>query len=409
MSEPGPRTDAPRARARRIVVAPDGFKGTVSAAVAARELAAGWQSIDPDADLVLRPMADGGEGTLAAFEAAVAGARLMPVTVWGPRGEPHAASWLLLPPTETAPGTTAVVELASTAGIELFGSRLDPWHASTRGFGDAIRSALEHGVSRLVLAIGSSASTDGGAGMLAALGARFSGVDPGRALAANDLAAITRVDLGGLLPLPPGGVLVLTDVTSPLLGEAGAARVFGPQKGFEPGEIDAVESALRSYAHLLPADPETPGAGAAGGTGFGLLAWGATLSPGAPAVADLMGLPAAIGDADLVVTGEGRYDAQSGSGKAPAFVARVAADAGVPVALVAGSIDPGADAAGFAAVRSLSELAGSSSAAMADPRRWLRLAGAHLARVPVAVTGAEGRYSLHPTAVKTDRPGAAGE
>lgn len=366
----------------RVVVALDSFKGSIRAADAAVELAIGWRRVDPEAELLLRPMADGGEGTLAAFAAAVPAARMMPTEVSPPATSTSAAlaaSWLLLPPDAASVRGTGVVELASTAGIELYGDRLDPWRASTRGFGDAIRAALEHGVSRLVLAIGSSASTDGGAGMLAALGARFEGAgDDGPA--ARDLSAITGIDVSDLLPLPPGGAVVLTDVTNPLLGLAGAAAIFGPQKGFGPDDIAAAEAGLRSFAQLLAADPGAPGSGAAGGTGFALLAWGATLTPGAPTVARLIDLPAALEQADLVVTGEGRYDTQSDAGKVPGFVSAAAADAGVPVALVAGRIDRGADVSAFAAAVSLTELAGSPAAAMADARPWLRAAGEGLAR-----------------------------
>lgn len=366
----------------RVVFAPDGFKGTLAADAVAVALAEGWREVDPGAEAVLRPMADGGEGTIAAFAAAVAGARRMPVRVAAPagaRGAELEADWLLLPPTADDPGGTGVVELASTAGIELYAHGRDPWRASTFAFGEAIAAALDHGVSRLLLAIGSSASTDGGAGMLAALGARFAGVAAHRPVGAADLAAITGADLAGLRPPPPGGVTVLTDVTSPLLGAAGSAAVFGPQKGFAPEELAVVDDALRRYAAHLPADPGEPGTGAAGGTGFALRAWGAQLVPGAPAVAERIGLAGAVAAASLVVTGEGRYDASSSAGKAASFVARSAADAGVGTALVAGGVARDADRSPFVATLALSDLAGSAEAAMADPRRWLRRAGALLA------------------------------
>ncbi|MFT4210859.1 MAG: glycerate kinase [Microbacterium sp.] len=365
--------------ARRVVLAPDSFKGSIAAAEAASALAAGWHDADPDADLVLRPMADGGEGTLDAFAVAVPGARRIRVAVPPPAGTGPGidAEWLLLPPTPDAPAGTGVVELAATCGIELFGDARDPWHASTEGFGVAIAAALDAGVSRLVLAIGSSASTDGGAGMLRALGGRFTGDDGARGAA--HLAAVDAVDPTGLRPLPPAGAVVLTDVTNPLLGPRGAAAVFGPQKGFSPDEIADVDAALARYAALFDVDPETPGAGAAGGTGFALLAWGARLVPGASEVARLVGLSEVVATASVVVTGEGAYDGQSAAGKAPAHAAALAADAGVPAALVAGRIDPGADTAAFAASVSLTELAGSPEAALAEPARWLRVASAELA------------------------------
>ncbi|QKJ20600.1 glycerate kinase [Microbacterium hominis] len=368
-----------------VVIAPDSFKGSIPAASAAAALAEGWTSARPDDRIRLRPMADGGEGTLDAFAAAVPGARRMPVTVTGPEASPVAASWLLLPPTPDAPAGTAVVELASTSGIELLGApqRLRPLDADTRGFGEAIAAALAHGVSRLVLGIGSSSSTDGGLGMLRALGATAVDraglpVPPG----GRGLAAVAAIDLSGLAALPAGGVQVLSDVTNPLLGAWGAAAVFGPQKGARPDDVVRLDAALARFADLVGpgrADPSTPGAGAAGGTGFGLIAWGASLVPGSPAVAELIGLHDAVEAASHVITGEGSFDGQSAAGKVPAHVGALAEDAGVPVALVAGRITADADVTAFAEAVSLTTLAGSPEAAMAEPATWLRAAGARLA------------------------------
>jgi glycerate kinase len=209
------------------VLAPDSFKGTITAADAAASLAEGWASVDPSATFVHRPMADGGEGTVAAFAAAVPGARRMPVVVDGPAGVPLETSWLLLPASAGSAGGTGVIDLASTSGIELLDD-LRPWDADTTGFGQAIAAALDHGVTRLVVGIGSSASTDGGTGMLSALGARFldaSGEPVVRG--ARGLADIASVDLSALRTAPQ--VRVLTDVTNPLVGPRGAAAVFGPQ------------------------------------------------------------------------------------------------------------------------------------------------------------------------------------
>ncbi|GAB2513314.1 glycerate kinase [Microbacterium petrolearium] len=377
-------TDSPR-----VVFAPDSFKGSLAAAGVARALAEGW----PGAEAVARPMADGGEGTLDAFATAVPGSRRTPVRVTGPLGFGIDAAWLWLPPTDDAPQGTGVVELASTSGIELLGDARRPWDASTLGFGQAIAAALDHGVSRLVLGIGSSASTDGGAGLLTALGARFTN-DFGASIApgAAGLEEVAAADLTRLRPLPEGGVQVLSDVTNPLLGPAGAAAVFGPQKGVD--DVTRAEAALARFADVLGrtageslpvtaarhADPAAPGAGAAGGAGYGLLAWGAELVPGAVRIAELTGLREAIAGADLVVTGEGSFDGQSAAGKAPAHVAELARAAGVPVALVAGRIAPDADVSAFVRAVSLTELAGSGEAAIADPERWLREAGAALAR-----------------------------
>ncbi len=391
-----------------VVIAPDSFKGTAPALAAARAIAEGWASVRPGDRLHLLPMADGGEGTLDAFEAAFAAdpaaavdpavragvraasdaalgvaagadspaaelrARRMPVEVRGPDDLPVASSWLLLP------GGTGVVELANTSGLTLLDT-LRPLDAHTVGFGQAIAAALDHGVHRLLLALGGSASTDGGAGALAALGARF--VDatnrPIR-LGNRGLGTLAQADLSTLRELPPGGVQILCDVTNPLLGPNGAAAVFGAQKGATGPQVVGLESNLKRLARLIRVEPSTPGAGAAGGTAFGLLAWGATLAPGARAVGEALGVPAALAGASVLITGEGRFDAQSGAGKVPSYLLGQAAEAGVPAMLVAGSIE--ADTAAFAAAHSLSALAGSSAAAMADPLRYLREAGAALAR-----------------------------
>ncbi len=377
----------------RVVLAPDSFKGTASAADAAAALAAGWRAVRPADELVVRPMADGGEGTLDAFASAVPGATRMPLTVRGPVSSPVSTHWLLLP------DGTGVVELAATSGITLL-DPLEPLDAHSAGFGEAIAAALDHGVERLLLALGGSASTDGGAGALVALGGRFLDAT-GRpvALGNRGLASLARVDLSGLRPLPAGGAVILGDVTNPLLGPLGAAAVFGPQKGADAATVAVLEEHLARLARLSDgaasghaadaSDAGTvvgsvhglaavPGAGAAGGAGFGLMLWGAEMGGGAALIASTVGLAAAIAGAELVITGEGRFDGQSEAGKAPTVVAGLARGAGVPTALVAGAIT--AEPRGFAASVALSELAGSGAAAMAEPLRWLEAAGAELAR-----------------------------
>lgn len=361
-----------------VVLAPDSFKGTITAADAAAALAEGWASIAPDAEFVRRPMADGGEGTVAAFAAAVPGAVRMPVSVDGPAGALIDSSWLLLPPTDDAPHGTAVVDLASTSGIELL-DELRPWDADTTGFGQAIVAALDHGVSQLVLGIGSSASTDGGTGLLTQLGARFLDAS-GKPIArgARGLADIASVDLSGLRVAPV--VRVLTDVTNPFTGPRGAAEVFGPQKGLRAAaDIADVDATLARLADRLGLDATLPGTGAAGGAGGALVAWGARLAPGAEEVAALIGLADAVAGADVVITGEGSYDGQSGDGKVPSFIAALATRSGARPLLAAGRIAADADTALFAASASLTDLAGSSDAALAEPARWLRVAGAELA------------------------------
>ncbi|MFC5432934.1 glycerate kinase [Microbacterium suwonense] len=363
----------------RVVFAPDSFKGTITAAEAARVLADAWRDVDPEAQIVLRPMADGGEGTVAAFAAAVPDAERMPIIVTGPAGVPVDTSWLLLQASDDAPHGTAVIDLASTSGIELL-DQLRPWDVDTTGFGQAVAAALDHGVSRLVLGIGSSASTDGGTGMLRALGARFldragQSIAPG----ARGLSALASVDLSALRAAPE--VLVLTDVTNPLTGPRGAAEVFGPQKGLtDAADRAAADAGLARLAELLDLDATVPGAGAAGGVGGALVAWGARLLPGAEEVARLIGLADAVAGSDVVVTGEGSYDGQSGDGKVPSFVAALAANAGARAALVAGRITTDADTGPFAVSVSLTELAASPASALAEPTRWLHEAGRRLAR-----------------------------
>jgi glycerate kinase len=356
-----------------VVIAPDSFKGTVSATAAAAAIARGWASIRPTDELVLRPMADGGEGTLDAFDGAVPGATRMPVTVTGPDDREVHAEWLKLP------DGTGVVELAAASGLHLL-DPLQPLDAHTLGFGQLIVAAIDAGAERLVLGIGGSASTDGGTGMLAALGARF--LDSAGwpiPLGNRGLAALAAVDLSGLRTVPAGSI-GLSDVTNPLLGSNGAARIFGPQKGATQSDLEIMDANLARLAMVLGLQSlaAESGAGSAGGAGFGLLAWGATVAAGARSVGELIGLPAATASADLVVTGEGRFDAQTASGKVAHYVASVAERSRVPVALVAGAIDAPAEA--FADAISLTALAGSAAAARSDAERWLVEAGATLAR-----------------------------
>lgn len=375
----------------RVIFAPDSFKGSATAAEVARSLAEGWARVRPLDDLRLIPMADGGEGTLDAVEVAVAGSRRVAVQVTGPGDQSPdsrrlATSWLRLPATDSAPGGTGVVELASTSGISLVDPPL-PLNAHTFGFGQAIAAALDDGVSRLLLALGGSASTDGGAGALMALGARLLDAE-GRMipLGGGALSALSSVDLTRLRNRPEGGALVLSDVTNPLLGVLGAASVFGEQKGANATERVALEHALENLANLLPGDVSAPGGGAGGGAGFGLMAWGADMASGAAVLGQTSGLAVEVESADIIVTGEGRFDHQSASGKVPSYVTELArratsgcdgAGAGRVVMLVAGAIEAPTDH--FAQVRSLVDLAGNLEGAITEPLRWLREAGASLA------------------------------
>ncbi len=356
-----------------VVIAPDSFKGTATAIEVTDALAEGWASVRPDDVLVRMPLADGGEGTLDAFEVAVPGAVRVPVTVQGPDGRDVDASWIRLP------DNSAVVELAETSGITLLDPLL-PFDAHTFGFGQAIAAALDAGVNRVYLAIGGSSSTDGGVGALTALGARFLDANGAPIVqGGRGLTALAAVDLAALRPLPAGGAVVLSDVTHPLLGPSGAAAVFGPQKGATAADVAVLDAGLARLAALLPADASTPGSGAAGGTGFGLLAWGATLAAGADAVGEVVHAADAVASASIVITGEGRFDGQSDAGKVPSYVRSLAAVGSARAMLVAGAIT--AEPLGFDAAVSLTELAGSATSAMADTRVWLREAGSRLAAV----------------------------
>lgn len=324
-----------------VVIAPDSFKGTLAAREAAEAIAAGWRSERPGDDILMLPQADGGEGTLDAIEASVPDTvRHVVPSVTGPDGSPVAASWLALP------DGTAVVELAISSGLPLM-HEPDPLGATTRGLGEVVLAALATRPRRLLVGLGGSASTDGGRGVLE------------------------------VVPSVEVEVVLLTDVTAPLLGPRGAAAVFGPQKGASPAQIVQLEQRLAAFAAELGGDPTAPGAGAAGGTGFGLAtAWGATISSGADHIAGLTGLAAALDRMDAALTGEGRYDAQSTTGKVVGQLLARAEHLDVTVGVLAGQL--GAVAPVWAVA--LADLAGSTTAALADPARWLEAAGRRAAR-----------------------------
>lgn len=354
----------------KVLIAPDSFKGSASAAEVAAALAHGWRSMRGDDEIVLLPQADGGEGTLEAI--ATAGAwHWRQREVHGPDGRRVPARWLL------DDDGRAVVELAESSGIALL-PRLDPWRADSRGLGEVIAAALAAGARSVQVGLGGSASTDGGAGVLMALGLKAfdDGGNP-IGVGARGLAELAHVDAEGLAALPPGGVELLADTEAPLYGPRGAAAVFGPQKGATPEDIAGLDSGLRRWAQALSAaglaaDPEQPGAGAAGGVGFGLLAWGATTTSGSQRIAALTGLPRHLADADVVVTGEGRFDDTSLGGKLVGHVLAAAEQAGTAAVVVAGQVA----AQCTVPTVSLTELAGSGDAAIGDPLRWLHAAGA---------------------------------
>lgn len=361
----------------RILVAPDSFKGTATAAQAATAIAAGWRSVRP-ADTVLElPLADGGEGSAAVIRASTPGASEIRCRATGPDGILVDAGWLLLP------DGTAVVELAAASGLTLM-RRKDALGAQTTGFGEQLAAAAaDPRVRRIVATVGGSAATDGGAGALSALGARF--LDPaGKPLGSGGgmLNRCARVDVSALVPPPEGGVQVLTDVTAPLLGPRGAAAVFGPQKGATADDVTLLEASLARLAAVIGGEPDQAGAGAAGGAAFGLATlWNARLEPGARLIGEVVGLSGAVDRSDLVITGEGRFDAQSTTGKVVGHV--LGTVAGQRVLLIAGQIDR-ALPAGIERAVELCRLAGSGDRAMVDAQRWLRAAGAELSAATAA-------------------------
>ncbi|HVB76643.1 MAG TPA: glycerate kinase [Candidatus Nitrosotalea sp.] len=317
-----------------VVVAPNPFKGVLSAPDAAAAMARGVRRADPTAQLRLSPMADGGEGTLQAL---LGGRPGLPVTVEGPLGGGVPAQFGLLPG-----DGTAVVELAQSSGGALLPRRLwDPARTSTYGFGQMLEAARRSGVARIIAAIGGSITNDGGAGMAQALGFRLLdrwGDDLPRGGMA--LRALERIDASGLDPhWPEVEVLVAADVTNPLTGPQGATMVYAAQKGADESTRAGLELALLRFEELIGRElAQTPGAGAAGGVGAGLAYFlGARICPGAALVADAARLDQVLVGAGLVITGEGRVDAQTAQGKGPIEVARRAARLGIPVLLVAGS------------------------------------------------------------------------
>lgn len=353
-----------------VLVAPDKFKGSATAPEVAARLATGLRA--GGATAVELPVADGGDGTLDA--AVAAGYRRVPVDVRGPTGAPVRSAFALR-------GGTAVVELAAASGLVLLPDGPAPLGASSRGSGELVRAALDAGATRIVLGAGGSASTDGGTGMLAALGARF--LDDTDALLPDGggaLARLAAVDLTGLDPRLAGAEIVLaSDVDNPL-PEAPAG--YGPQKGATPSDVALLERGLARLADLVdPAAARLPGAGAAGGVGFAALAvLGAEMRPGIEVVLDVVGFADALAGAALVVTGEGRLDAQTLRGKAPAGVASAARRAGVPAVAVCGIRDlDDIAAAGFAAVHALVDRCPDRARCVADPGPLLTAIGRELA------------------------------
>ncbi len=333
----------------RVVVAPQEFKGSLTAREAAEAIAAGVRDALPDAQVDVVPMSDGGAGIVDAMLAA-RGGELVTTRARDPLMRPVDAAWGLLDG-----GDTAVIEMAAASGLILLSdAERDPLVATTFGTGELVRAALDSRCRRLIVGVGGSATVDGGAGAMQALGARLLDAG-GRELppGGGPLAQLARIDVSRRdARLAGAAIVVASDVTNTLCGPTGAAAVFGPQKGASPDDVAALDAALRRFAAVLRRDLgvdvlDVPGGGAAGGLAAGLVAIaGATIRPGFDVVADAVGLEAKIAAADLVLTGEGHLDAQTAYGKTAAGVARLARARGKLVGAVAGRVDPAAAAQG---------------------------------------------------------------
>ena len=323
----------------RIICAPDSFKESLTAREAAAAMARGIRKVAADADVDACPIADGGEGTVDALVAATGG-ELRQATVTGPLGDPVRAIWGML-----GDGSTAVVEMAAAAGLALVpGDQRDPTRTTTYGVGELIRAALDSGANRVILGIGGSATTDGGCGAAQALGVRFD----------RDEGAIAEPITGGMLgniraitPLPaPLPIDVACDVTNPLTGPDGAAHIYGPQKGATAEQVEQLDRHLAHLADLVGGDGNFPGAGAAGGFGYGAVALlGGHIRRGIELVLDAVDFDRRVQGCDLCLTGEGRLDGQSLSGKATVGVAAAAKKHGVPVIALVGSVGSGVERA----------------------------------------------------------------
>lgn len=338
---------------QRVLIAADKFKGSLTAVEVAERVTAGLRRIVPGLDAEALPVADGGDGTVAA--AVAAGFERHERKVAGPLGQEVTAAFALR-------GDTAVVEMAEASGLQrLPRGVFAPLTASTYGSGELLRAALDAGARTIVFGVGGSATTDGGAGMLSALGARFLDADgepvpPG----GGGLADLARADLSGLDPRLSAVDLVLaSDVDNPLTGPTGAPAVYGPQKGASPDDVDLLDAALANLAKVLEAEvgpraaehAVAPGAGAAGGIGYGALLLGARFRPGIEVMLDVLGFAPALERASLVITGEGSLDEQTLHGKAPAGVAAAARAAGKEVVAVCGRLALPPEALGRAGIR----------------------------------------------------------
>jgi glycerate kinase len=378
---------------KKIVIAPDSFKDSLSAQGVADAIALGLAEVWPDAQLIKCPMADGGEGTVESVLAACDG-ELRRTDVRGPLGETVNAAWGWLPQNHTA-----IIEMAEASGLQLVPlDRRDACISSTFGTGELIRAALDAGAQRVILAIGGSATNDGGAGAMQALGVRLLDAQ-GQQLQPGGLALaqLARIDLTGIDPrLAEVRFDIAADVNNPLCGPHGASAIFGPQKGATTAQVERLDRALGHFANhcanaLAQDVRDEPGSGAAGGLGFAAKAFlGAQFMAGVEVVAELVGLAEAVVGADLVITGEGRFDAQTLRGKTPFGVARIAQEQGVAVIVIAGTLGEGYQALyehGIDAAFALTSGPMTLEQACTEAPRLLRERATDIARVWRTATG----------------------
>ena len=371
----------------RVVIAPDSYKGSVSAVGVAAALERGVLRVFPQAEVRKIPIADGGEGTVEALVTATGG-EMKQARVRGPLGESVEACWGIL-----GDGQTAVIEMAAASGLPLVPpDRRDPRITTTYGTGELIRAALDAGLRRIIIGIGGSATNDGGTGMAQALGAKFLALDGAELLPGGGaLARLATIDLSGLDPrLTETEITVACDVDNPLCGQRGASAVFGPQKGATPAMVAELDAALGHFAGCAQAATgrnvaELAGAGAAGGLGAGLLFFTpAKLRPGVEIVLEAVKFADVVKEAAFVITGEGRTDFQTAYGKAPVGVAKVAKQFGVPVFCISGGLGDGADdvlAQGIDATMSICSRPLSLEECMRDGATLIEEAAARLCRI----------------------------
>ncbi len=344
----------------RILIAPDKFKGSLSSGEVAEAIARGLTGGWPKVDTLQCPLADGGEGTMELLVQATGG-KIIDCDVTGPLGEPRRASLGIL-----GDGETAVVEMASASGLELIPpDKRDPCSTTTAGTGDLILNALDLGLRRIIVGIGGSGTNDGGTGMASALGVRFLDAD-GRELSPGGgyLDKLVNIDISGLDPrIGETEIIVASDVTNPLLGDDGACRVYAPQKGAGTEDVERLEKCLCCLsdavcAQLTAGLQDQPGAGAAGGLGYGLMAFlGAEVRPGIEVVMEAVGFEQKLAGCGLVITGEGRLDAQTAFGKTVSGVARAAKRHRIPVLALGGEVTDDAVALHEAGVTALLSIA----------------------------------------------------